>query len=110
MTFDILAAITLLSFAAAPPEHSAELIFPLHPQHNHAPGIVELANGDLLASWYRGSGERTADDVAVFGARLKKGESKWSDAFLMADTPGFADCNTCMMIDRHNHLWLFWPT
>ena len=92
------------------PEHSAELVFPLHPQHNHAPGIVELPNGDLLCSWYRGSGERTADDVAVFGARKKKGESKWSDAFVMADTPGFPDCNTAMMIDRRNRLWLFWPT
>jgi hypothetical protein len=25
---------------ADPPLHSAELVFPLHPQHNHAPGIV----------------------------------------------------------------------
>ena len=49
----------------AKPFHSAELVFPLHKQHNHAPGIVECPNGDLLVSWYRGSGERSADDVAV---------------------------------------------
>jgi predicted neuraminidase len=110
MSLNLLAAIALLSLATVSPQHSAELVFPLHPQHNHAPGIVELPNGDLLASWYRGSGERTADDVAVYGARKKKGESKWSDAFLMADTPGFPDCNTCMMVDRRNRLWLFWPT
>ena len=61
-------------------------------------------------SWYRGSGERTADDVAVFGARLRRGETAWSDSFVMADTPGFPDCNTCMMIDSHQRLWLFWPT
>jgi hypothetical protein len=24
--------------------------------------------------------------------------------------PGFPDCNTCMMIDRQDRLWLFWPT
>lgn len=87
----------------------AELVFPLHKQHNHAPGIVETPNGDLLVSWYRGSGERSADDVAVFGARRKKGESKWSEAFVMADRPGFPDCNTCMMIDARGRLWLFWP-
>jgi predicted neuraminidase len=110
MPLNLFAAIALLSFATVSPQHSAELVFPLHPQHNHAPGIVELPNGDLLVSWYRGSGERTADDVAIYGARKKKGESKWSDAFLMADTPGFPDCNTCMMIDRRNRLWLFWPT
>ncbi len=87
----------------------AELVFPLHKQHNHAPGIVECANGDLLVSWYRGSGERKADDVAVFGARRRNGESQWSEAFLMADHPDFPDCNTCMMIDSQERLWLFWP-
>jgi len=98
--------------AAAPaqaPQYRAELVFPLHPQHNHAPGIVELPGGELLVSWYRGSGERSSDDVAVYGARLKKGQSQWSDAFLMADTPGFPDCNTCLMVDGRGRLWLFWP-
>ncbi len=88
----------------------SELIFPLHPEHNHAPGIVECPNGDLLVSWYRGAGERQADDVAVYGTRLKKEAESWSEAFLMADTPGFPDCNTCMMIDGQGKLWLFWPT
>src|SRR6187431_3048393 len=96
--------------AAEPQQVRSELIFPLHPQHNHAPGIVECPNGDLLASWYRGSGERSADDVAVYGARKKAGETAWSEPFVMADMPGFPDCNTCMMIDRENRLWLFWPT
>ncbi len=89
---------------------TTELIFPLRGEHNHAPGIVECSNGDLLVSWYRGSGERTADDVAVYGARLRKGSKEWSEAFLMADRKGFPDCNTCMMIDQQDRLWLFWPT
>jgi predicted neuraminidase len=88
----------------------AEWVFPLHPQHNHAPGIVECPNGDLLVSWYRGSGERTADDVAVFGARRRSGTKNWSEPFLLADRPGFPDCNTCMMVDSQGRLWLFWPT
>ena len=91
------------------PEFSAELVFPLHPKHNHAPGIVECPNGDLLVSWYRGSGERTADDVAVYGSRKKAGSDQWSEAFLMADTPGFPDCNTTMFVDSKGKLWLFWP-
>ncbi len=98
------------SLLADSPSHRAELVFPLHQQHNHAPGIVECPNGDLLVSWYRGSGERSADDVAVFGARLRKQGTTWSDSFLLADHPEFPDCNTCMMIDRHQRLWLFWPT
>jgi predicted neuraminidase len=88
---------------------TSELIFPLNPQHNHAPGIAELQNGDLIVSWYRGSGERSADDVAVLGARQRKGERVWSEPFTMADTPGFPDCNTSMMVDPNGRLFLFWP-
>lgn len=100
----------VLLLAGAAPQYRAELVFPLDPQHNHAPSIVECPGGGLLVSWYRGSGERSADDVAVYGARLEKGASQWSDAFLLADRPGFPDCNTAMMVDRHGRLWLFWPT
>ena len=110
MTVTVLAAIALISQVSASPQYSAELVFPLHNQHNHAPGIVECPNGDLLVSWYRGSGERGSDDVAIFGARKKHGETAWSEPFVMADTPGFPDCNTCMMIDGQGRLWLFWPT
>ena len=88
---------------------AAELIFPLHSQHNHAPGIAELKSGELIVSWYRGSGERTADDVAVWGSRLKPGSTVWSEAFLLADTPGFPDCNTALMTDADGRLFLFWP-
>jgi predicted neuraminidase len=91
------------------PRYRAELIFPLNEQHNHAPGIVECGNGDLLVSWYRGSGERQADDVAVLGARLRRGQRQWSELFLMVDTPGFPDGNTAMHVDGKNRLWLFWP-
>lgn len=87
----------------------SELIFPLHHQHNHAPGIAELANGELIVSWYRGSGERKADDVAVYGSRRPIGSDTWSEPFLMVDTPGFPDGNTCLMVDERGRLLLFWP-
>jgi predicted neuraminidase len=109
MQLTILLSAIALAAAQSGSEFSAELIFPLHDQHNHAPGIVECPNGDLLVSWYRGSGERSADDVAVYGARRGLKDAEWSQPFLMADTPGFPDCNTCMMIDRHGRLRLFWP-
>lgn len=91
------------------PHYRAELVFPPHPQHNHAPGVVECPNGDLLVSWYRGSGERNSDDVAVYGARFRKGTDRWSEPFLLADNPGFPDCNTTLFIDARQRLWLFWP-
>jgi len=89
--------------------HREELIFPLHPQHNHAPSIVALTDGSLLASWYRGSGERKADDVAIYGSRLNKDSTTWSAPFLMVDTPGFPDGNTAMHVDSQGRLHLFWP-
>lgn len=88
----------------------SELIFPPHSQHNHGSCIIACPDGSLLACWYRGSGERSADDVAIYGARLTKGSLKWSDPFLMADTPGFPDCNPCLIIDHNKRLWMFWPT
>jgi len=97
------------SLSAAEPYFASELIFPLHGQHNHAPGIVELANGELFVSWYRGSGERKADDVAVYGSRKPVGAQEWSEAFLLVDTPGFPDCNTCLRVDARGRLMLFWP-
>jgi predicted neuraminidase len=105
----ILAFLTL----AGPVERpfiTSEVIFPLEHWHNHASMIVELSNGDLLTCWFHGSGERTADDVLVLGARMKKGSTRWSAPFVMADTIGYPDTNATMFIDPRKRLWLLWPT
>ena len=46
-------------------------IFPLQDKHVHGSSIVETSNGDLLACWFYGSGERTANDVLIKGSRLR---------------------------------------
>jgi predicted neuraminidase len=94
----------------AAPFYEAEIIFPLEHWHNHASCIVECPNGDLLVCWFHGSGERTADDVKVEGARLRKGAKQWSPRFTMADTPGYPDTNCTMFIDPQARLWLMYPT
>ncbi|XOV94200.1 MAG: exo-alpha-sialidase [Bacteroidota bacterium] len=86
----------------------SDLIFPLQTQHVHSSSIVELPNGDLLVCWFQGSGERTENDVVVNGARLKKGAKKWSEPFLMADTPGQPDCNPMMFLNNQGKLFLIW--
>jgi predicted neuraminidase len=96
--------------AADRPFLTSELIFPLEHWHNHASMVVELPGGDLLVCWFHGSGERTADDVVVRGARLHKGSETWSPPFLMADTPGYPDTNATMFLDPKQRLWLLWPT
>lgn len=105
----MLFAFSVAPLAHAAPVHFARLIFPPEARHNHGSCIVECPNGDLLAVWYRGSGERSADDVELVGARLRKGSDTWSAVFPMADTPGFPDCNPCMIVDRTKKLWMFWP-
>jgi len=96
--------------ATGKPFLESELIFPLEHWHNHASCIVETANGDLLVCWYHGSGERTADDVKIEGARKRRGARDWSPRFTMADTPGYPDTNCAMFIDPQQRLWLLWPT
>jgi len=103
-------AIGVAQSAGDRPFIEAELIFPLEHWHNHASMIVELPGGDLLTCWFHGSGERTADDVVVLGARLKKGAKQWSVPFQMADTPGYPDTNATMFLDPRKRLWLMWPT
>jgi predicted neuraminidase len=92
------------------PFHTAEILFPLETWHNHASCIVETPEGDLLVCWFHGSGERTADDVKIEGARRRKGSATWSERYTMADTPGFPDTNCAMFIDPQGRLWLLWPT
>jgi predicted neuraminidase len=93
---------------AQKPFYESQHLFPPERWHNHGSCIVELPNGDLLVCWYNGSGERTADDVKVEGMRKRKGTTKWSERFLMADTIGFPDCNPCMFVDPQGRLWLMW--
>jgi len=88
----------------------SQLIFPLEHLHNHGSCIVECTDGELLVCWYRGSGERWADDVAVMGARKRKRDPQWSAPFVMADTPDYPDTNPAMFIDPQKRLWLLWCT
>src|ERR1017187_1003328 len=47
----------------------------------HSSSVVELPNSDLLACWFHGSGERTADDVLIQGSRWNHATGKWTDRF-----------------------------
>jgi predicted neuraminidase len=106
-----------LCILSLPPAHAAErsfleseLIFPLESWHNHASCIVETPEADLLVCWFHGSGERTADDVKIEGARLRKRSRQWSPRFTLADTPGFPDGNPCVFIDPQGRFWLLHTT
>ena len=111
-----LALVTLVFTLASPPARAAEpffqsvAIFPAEKKHNHASCVVELSNGDLLAAWYTGTGERSSDDVKIQGAWLKKGSVLWGPRFTMADTPGYPDCNPALFAAPDRTIGLVWPT
>lgn len=89
---------------------SIESIFPYQTKHCHGSTITELPNKDLLVAWFQGSGERTADDVAILGSRYNHKTHIWSEPFVMADVPGFPDINPVLFIDNKSRLWLVWYT
>lgn len=88
--------------------YESSYIFPFQDKHVHSSSIIELPNGDLMACWFEGSGERNANDVQVIGARLKKGRTNWTKPFLLADTPGQPDCNPVLFVDGDDKLILYW--
>ncbi len=108
LLFSALLVLSLCAGAWAVSGPQGELIFPAQDKHCHGSSLVQLPDGDLLACWFYGSGERSADDVQVQGARLGKGDTAWSPVFSMADTPGFPDCNPVLYVDAQKRLWLFW--
>jgi len=109
-TFAVFLALCGMAIGAEP-TFQRESIFPAQPEkHNHASCVVELPGGDLLTAWYNGTGEREADDVKILGARLNKSTGKWTPPFLLADTPGYPDCNPALFAAPDKTLWMFWPT
>lgn len=93
----------------APPRFEARFALAPQDEHVHSSSIVELPGGDLFAVWYRGSGERRADDVRLEGARFATRSGAWSVPFAVADSPGFPDCNPVAFLDGRGNLAVVWP-
>ena len=96
------------SVTSLSPVVESMLIFPPQHLHTHGSSLVALPGGDFLAAWFEGSGERTADDVKIMGARLAKGETAWSKPFVMADTYNIPDCNPVLFLNHQKKLFLVW--
>ena len=83
-------------------------IFPFQEDHVHASTVVLLPNGDILSAWFQGSGERQSDNGKIMGARLRSGDTLWSEPFIMADQKNFPDINPVLFLDQQKQLWLAW--
>ena len=58
-----------------------EYVFPFQNEHVHGSSMVFLPNGDLLACWFQGSGERTANDCKDNGGPEEEREPGLDKSF-----------------------------
>jgi len=104
----IIAGTFISADAQEVPVFDSEFVCDPHPQHNHSSSITEAPNGDLIVTWYRGSGERWVDDVKIMGSRKPLGSNEWHAPWVNADVPNYPDTNPITFVDPQGTLWLFW--
>ena len=105
-TLFVLLAISGMAFSQA--IEVTRIFGPEHPgPYKHPASITELDNGDLYLAYYGGSGEY-GTDTAVYGARLKAGESAWSAPRIIADTPDLSEGNPVVWQAPDGVVWLFY--
>jgi predicted neuraminidase len=107
-TVTIAAAVFMATVFTAGADIQIQKVFgqELPGKYKHPACIEELDNGDLYLAYYGGSGEYTPD-TACYGARLKKGDSEWSNPVVIADTPFHSDGNPVVWQAPDGLVWLF---
>ena len=60
----------------------------------------------LVSRERRTDGRRRRDP----GGLAQGGQRRWEPRFILADTPGYPDCNPALFAAPDRTLWLFWPT
>jgi predicted neuraminidase len=75
--------------------------------YKHPACMTELSNGDLYLVYYGGAGEY-ATDTAVYGSRLKKGQSDWSAPRVIAHDPFRSVGNGVIWQAPDGVVWLFY--
>ena len=101
-----LACTVLFASAAMQAVPASEFIYTMAPFPSaHASNIVELRDGDLLASWFGGTAE-SRPDVAIWSSRFSGG--KWSAPTELAREPNIACYNPVIFHTRNGRLWLYY--
>jgi predicted neuraminidase len=100
----------VLACPAAAGELTIERVFgpevPTGP-YKHPACMTELDNGDLYLVYYGGGGEY-AVDTSVFGSRLKKGETRWTEPQPIAHDPFRSAGNGVIWQAPDGLVWLFY--
>jgi predicted neuraminidase len=75
--------------------------------YKHPASMTELSSGDLYLVYYGGKGEY-ATDTAVFGSRLRKGQTQWSAPVPIARDPFRSVGNGVVWEAPDGVVWLFY--
>jgi predicted neuraminidase len=75
--------------------------------YKHPASITALDNGDLYIVYYGGAGEY-ATGTSVYGSRLRKGETKWSEPKVIAHDPLRSTGNGVAWQAPDGLVWLFY--
>lgn len=73
----------------------------------HAPDLLELPNGDILACWFAGSDEGNAD-ISIAVSRLKAGSSQWDMCEIVSDDPACSEQNPSLFLTPDGVVWLIY--
>lgn len=86
-----------------------------HTASVHAPAIAELSDGSIMAVWYGGTREGSAD-VSLYASVLAPGSKKWSEPREVVSRQQLADKlgihvrklgNAVLLSDGEQNLWMF---
>ena len=75
--------------------------------YKHPAAIAELSNGDLYIVWYGGQGEYAAS-TSVWGTRLRRGATRWTDPKAIAKDPLRSVGNGVVWQAADGAVWLFY--
>ncbi len=93
-------------FACAVLSLQAQFIFNQAPFRSaHASNIVELRDGDYLATWFGGSAEGNPD-VAIWYSRHTSG--RWSAPAVLVREPHIACYNPVVFYSKNGRLWFYY--
>ena len=88
--------------------HTLESLIPNAPFEScHAPDLLELPNGDLLAVWFAGSDEGN-NDISIVLSRLDHDSDRWTDPVKVSDDDTRSEQNPSLFLKSENEIWLIY--
>lgn len=78
-------------------------------QTAHAPCLLEMPNGDMLAAWFAGSFEG-GTDINIICSRLPKGADQWEEPVDVSNDPEKSDQNPSLFLGPDGAAWAMYTS